>query len=133
MSFATARRDIENRMNDNWATTPIAWDNVHFNPPENGDPWVAFHIYEDATNRITIGNPGVHRISGTIVINIMVKENSGTAEARGYADTIGAIFRDAVFSGITCREVTLTPAGVNNGWYQLNLTIPFQWDGTYSV
>lgn len=132
MSNATARRDIENRFNDNWATTKIAWDNVHFVPP-SGEAWVAFHVFEDASNRVNIGMPGIHRTSGTIVVNVMVPENTGTNTARGYADTIAAIFRDAVFNGITCREATVTNAGVNEGWYQINVTIPFQWDGSYTA
>lgn len=131
MSFSTARRDIEKRLNDNWSTTEIAWDNVKFSPV-NGTAWVACHIFEDTVNRINIGVPGQHRVTGTVVINIMLPEGGGTDIARQYGDTLAAIFRDAQFSGITFRETTLNNTGINEGWYQFNLVIPFYWDGIYT-
>jgi len=133
MSFATARRDIELRLRDNWATTTIAYDNVAFETPAGDTAWVAVRVFEDTSARITIGNPGVHRQSGLIAIYIYVPQNTGTQVARGYADDIAAIFRDKQFNGITCREASVTNVGDFEQWYQVNVTIPFYWDGTYTT
>ena len=131
MSFATARRDIEKRLSDNWATTKIGHDNVDFTPP-NDDYWVKLRIFEDTANRMNIGTPGVHRVSGTIVVEINGPLNQGTQIIRGYADTIAAIFRDAQFNGITCREAVPANVGEVNGWYRYNVSIAFYYDGRYS-
>ncbi len=133
MSFATARRDIEKRMQDNFATLPVSYDNVNFTPPSSGNSsgWVAFHILEEDSNRINIGLSGTHRMIGSIIAAIYVPLNTGTNSIRGYADDIAAIFRDKQFSGITCREAKVTNQGEIKEWYQLDVLIPFYWDGTY--
>lgn len=130
MSFSTARRDIEKRLDANWATTPVAFENVKFNPP-NDSPWVKLRIFENSVNRINIGSPGFHRAQGTIIVEIYTLLGTGSNTGRSYADTIAAIFRDAQFNGITCREASVEIAGEINGWWQTNVSIPFFWDGVY--
>ncbi len=131
MSFATARRDMEKRLRDNWATTRISYENVAFK--HHGQSHVTMRIFEDSTQRINIGNPGYHRVSGLIIFEIRVPLNTGTQIARNYADTIAEIFRDRQFNGITCREAVPNNIGQEDGWYRFNLSVRFQWDGRYSV
>ena len=131
MSFSTARRDIENRLSDNWATTPIAWENVPFVPP-NDEAWISLSIFEDDVRRITIGNPGTHRVMGIITISINIPESTGTKLARDHADSLAPIFRDKQFNGITCREAKLGNGGTKDGWYTMVLSVPFYWDGSYA-
>ena len=133
MSFATARRDIEGRLTANWATTSIAYDNVPFKTPSDSTSWVRLRIFEENVTRLNIGNPGTHRVSGLIVVEIFVPQGRGTQTVRGYADTIAAVFRDQQFSGITCREATPRSVGEYEGWWQYNVSVPFYWDGVYSV
>jgi len=132
MSFSTARRDIEQRLTDNWATTVIAYDNVDFDPPPN-QYWVRLRIFEDTANRINIGTPGVHRIAGSIIVELFGPLNQGTQTIRSYADTISEIFRDQQFNGITCREAIPTNVGETGGWYKYDVSIPFFYDGRYST
>ena len=135
MSLATARRDIEKRLDANWATTVIAWDNVNFIPPDAaaGNSWIRLSILDGEAIRMNLGNPGIHRQTGLITIEIFAPLSEGTDTVRGYADTIASIFRDKQFNGITCREASPENLGENNGWYQMNINIPFFWDGTYTV
>lgn len=132
MSFATARRDIEKRLDSNWALTQIAYDNVPFTPPKD-QSWVSLRIFEDDVRRVNIGNPGVHRVSGTISISLYAPENTGTKEIRENADLLADIFRDKQFNGITCREASLSTGILKDGWYMMILSIPFYWDGVYSA
>ena len=37
MSFANERTSIESRLNSNWTTTTIEWENVDFDTPNNAD------------------------------------------------------------------------------------------------
>jgi len=133
MSIATARRDIELRMEANWATTRIAMANMPFTKPASGESWVKIRVFEDRATRTNIGRDAVHRYSGTIAVEIYVPQKTGTGTIRGYADTIAEIFRDQQFNGITCEEARVVPVGDFEGWYQMNVTVPFYWDGRYYV
>ncbi len=130
MSWATVRRDIEKRLEDNWGTTVIAYDNVPFTPPQDA-PWVRLRILDEATGRITINRPATHRARGNVVVEIFVLKNTGTQTLRSYADTIAALFRDAQFSGLVFREANLSIQGDFEGWFKGTLLMPFHWDGVY--
>jgi hypothetical protein len=130
MSFNTARRDIEKRLEANWATTPIAWENVAFSPPKEGD-WIHLTIFEERVDRKTVNQPATHRVFGNISIDINTPINVGTATARTHGANIATIFRDQQFNGITCREATLSNGGDVQGTFRMTLSIPFYWDGIY--
>lgn len=138
MSLATARRDIEKRIANNWATTPLAFDNAPYSP-HDGEPWVRCQIFEEDVRRLNIGNPGYHRVVGLIVLSIYVPVSTGTQLARTYADALAELFRDQQFNGILCREVVpatigeVTVRGSESGWYQYDINVRFQWEGVYSV
>jgi len=131
MSFETIRRDIYKRLQDNWATTEIAFPNIPFADPSQDDTWIAIKLFEDNVNRINIGEPALHRHNGTIGLEINVPKNTGTKTGRGHADTLATLFREAQFNGITCREPNITEIGDVEGWYRLTVAIPFYWDGSY--
>lgn len=132
MSLATARRDIEKRLADNWATTPIAFDNVNFTPPEDA-AWIRLVIQDGDAFRVCVGNPGHHRQTGVIMLRIYVPLNGGTNTARQYADTLAALFRDVQFNGITCREASPINLGEVEGWYAYSINIPYFYDGVYAT
>jgi len=140
MSFATARRDIEKRFDANWASTLIAWDNVNFVPPKD-DHWVRFSIRDGSVQRKNIGAAGTFRHFGIIFVQLYAPKDTGTQVLRGYADDVAGIFRDARFNGVVCQEAELTNIGVTKAsalssgslpYYQINISIPFYWDGTYT-
>jgi len=130
MSFDTIRRDIENRVADNWMVTPVAYENAPFEEPQS-EPWIRVRIFDDVTRRITIGNPATYRHAGLLVLEIFTPKNSGTGTARTYAGTLATLFRDVQFSGLTFREPSLSNGGEENGWFKMNLSTPFFWDGQY--
>lgn len=134
MSYATVERDIEQRLTDNWATTVIDINpNVDFTPPAHETSWIKLRIMNEDVNRKNIGNPGVHRVDGTIVINIYTALNEGSRTGMAHGDTLAALFRDKQFNGITCREATVKAAGQFEGRWQTNVLIPFYWDGYYTA
>lgn len=130
--FADERQAIENRFAANWTTTSIKWDNVPF--PEMASSYVALSILTGGGERITIGNSNPrHRWAGVISIKILTPEDSGNAVARVYADTIAGIFRDAQFSAgtnctITCGTPAIKPGAVVDGWYVINVVVPYRRD-----
>jgi len=134
MSVADERTAIENRLAAGWSTTPIRYENVPFKEPTA--PYVALFILDGEGLQISLGTPALRRWPGLIKMQIFVQQDSGTQLAKAYADSLGALFDRAQFSSgnsgtIRCRVPSTTEVGITNGWYQLNVTIPFIRDRQY--
>jgi hypothetical protein len=134
MSFSTVIRDIEARLVANWATTVIDINpNVDFETPAHDDAYIKLRVFNESTNRVNVGQPGIHRTRGTIIVQVFTPLNSGTRLAMTHGDTIAEIFRDVQFSGITCREAHIEDIGEFEGRWQTNIVVPFFWDGRHTV
>ncbi len=131
--FSNAVKEVENRLNVNWAdTTPIKYDNVPFQEPQ-GVPWIAVFLLETIGDQISTNKPR-HRFEGEIVIQIFTPLHQGSKVALDLASQAAAIFRRAQFgttdSGFfTCMTPQIQPIGVEEGgWYQVNLAVPYKRD-----
>jgi len=134
MSFEDTRNAIESRLKANWTVTPIKFQNVPFQ--ETAEPYVALFILDGEGSQISLGTPAVRRWPAVIKIQVFVPEDSGTKQARTYADSLGAIFDRAQFSAgssgtIRCRIPSIADIGVTDGWDQVNVTIPCMRDKQY--
>lgn len=130
MTFAVCAKDIETRFSANWTATRWTTDGDNsFKPPINS-AWVRLVMVDGLTDQISLGNAPRFRHYGTIVFQIYVPESSGARVARTHADTIAVIFRNKYFGNpiISCGSPRLTNIGENQGWYQINLSVPFYWD-----
>lgn len=137
MSFQDERAAIESRFASAWAsTTKVRYENVEFAEPKDRTAWVSFNIITGDGRQITLGDNAVHRLPGVIVIQVFTVKDGGTAQARTLADQAAAVFRQAEFSSgnsgrILCRTPSILSVGVRDGWYQLNVKIPFIRDVFY--
>jgi len=122
VSFANERIEIENRLEVNWLTTPIAWGNITFNPPNN-DSWVRLNIMNGSTEYRAINYK--KRYNGIINIQIFVPLKTGTSVARDYADTMAEIFDSKLFDSIVCDVASVTEVGADAKWYQINVDTPY--------
>ena len=134
MSFADERKAIESRLAAAWTTTPIRYENVPFGATSS--PYVALFVIDGEGQQISLGTPALRRWVGIIMIQVFVPQDTGTQLAKGYADTIGAIFDRAQFSSgnsgtIRCRVPSIQSIGIQNGWHQINVSIPFIRDKQY--
>jgi len=113
-------------MASGWALTPVAYANVPFSP-DMGTPWVRLAVIngESETAGITGSAPMV-RDRGLVACQIFVDKNAGTDAALGYADAFLALFEHKRFDGILTYSGSVATTGVSDGWYQLNVTIPFR-------
>ncbi len=133
MSWASERASIEGRLNTNWTTTSIAYDNVDFDPPDN-TAWVRLSILNGASGYRALEAKKRH--TGVIVLQIFGPKNQGSNTLRGYADTLAGVFEDAIFDDVVCRAASVTPVAQakedsnRTEWYQLNVTIPYWRDET---
>lgn len=133
-AFADERRAIEERLSANWSATPIRFENVPFQEIQND--YIACFIRSGEGRQISISNTPLTRFAGVIIIQIFVKADKGTQQARLYADQLDPIFRNQTFSAgvsglIRCWLPSLVPVGTAHGWYQMNLEIPYWRDKVY--
>lgn len=132
--FEDSRRAIEDRFKQNWTTTPIKFENAPF--LEIRSAYVAIFIREGDGSQISLGTVALRRWPGVIVFQIFIPQETGTKAAKAYADTIGGIFDRAQFfygnSGIIrCRVPSASSSSVRDGWYQLNVSVPYIRDRQY--
>jgi len=109
-----------------WAAeTEIAWPNVEFDPA-NMDEWVRFTIlHGDAEQKSAGGSVNLHRSYGTLIIQIFVKPDSGAKRASQLVDLVSNIWRGLHLSNMVFRTPYTTEMGVEDSWYQVNVSCAF--------
>jgi hypothetical protein len=129
VSYESEHSQLRVRFNDQFSSAPIAWPNVEFTPPVRS-PWVRFNVLDADSFQTTIGaTTNNHRFVGIVVINIFVPLDVGNASALAMADVVAAIFRNWCGSTVRCRAASVKDLGPDgNGWYQVNVVVPFQRD-----
>ena len=122
MSFADERTEIENRLESLWLGTPIDYDNITFNQPNNSS-WIRLNILNGATEYRALQYK--KRYNGIINVQIFVPVKTGTSIARDYADTVCSIFDSQVFDSVSCDVASVTIVGADAKWYQINVDTPY--------
>jgi hypothetical protein len=138
-TIADAVEAIRQRMETNWTTTPIAWQNVAFDPDTPGGgfpaggPFVYFEVQTGSARYASIGDPGnnLHRYRGRILAYVLVPAQSGDVTALDYARQIGTVFRGQRFSGVRCRAAEIgggETADDEGRWWRRSLAVAFEFD-----
>ena len=133
MSYQQARQAVETYFSENWDATPVKYENAPFTRPE-GD-WVAFWMLDGESSIAGVGDSSNrYRHRGIDQVDIYTKQDTGTAAARSYADTIADLFRDRRIDSILFRQPSIARTGdaTPSGFYRLVITIPFQRDTFFS-
>lgn len=125
MSFSDERQSIENRFKTEWTATPIAFDNVPFNPPNNAD-WVRLNIQNGDSGYRALGCGTRH--TGIINVQIFTPVNSATMTSRQYADIVSDIFSNQRFDDIVTDVSSINLIGDDKAWFQINVTTPYYRD-----
>jgi len=125
MSFADERKSIENRFNTEWTATPIAYDNVPFNPPSNAD-WVRLNIQNGDSGYRSLESSIRH--TGIINVQIFTPINKATKTSRQYADIVSDIFSDQRFDDIVTNVSSINIIADDDAWLQTNVTTPYYRD-----
>jgi hypothetical protein len=125
MSFADERKSIENRFKAEWTATPIAFDNVPFNPPFNSD-WVRLNIQNGDSGYRSLESSIRH--TGIINVQIFTPVNKATKTSRQYADIVSDIFSDQRFDDIVTNISSINIIDDDDAWLQTNITTPYYRD-----
>lgn len=116
------------RLNTNWVTTPIAWDNVPYTPQE-GQEWIRAALLPTTTENASLASSKKH--FGIYAIQIFTPLNGGSGRGYELADMLSAIFANQQFGDVVCYAPETTRIGdEGNGWYEIVLKINF-WSYEY--
>lgn len=136
-TFTEERRAIETRFNNSFDNTliPVQYDNVSFlkkgsaviQDSTDTDEWVRLSILGADSNQIDVGNNRT-RFTGLIIVNVFVRENTGSQSARKIADSLFGVFNGKQFEGIQCQATSINQTPPNNGWFQLTMETDYYWD-----
>lgn len=134
MTFSVAVKDIESRFQSIWGST-TRWTtdgDVSFTPPTNA-AWVRLNVRSSESEQVSLGNTPRFRHYGVIIFQVFVpitKQGFGARTAYSHADTIAGAFRNVNFGSpvIYCRAPNAINIGERDGWYQVNLEVPYYWD-----
>jgi hypothetical protein len=112
-----------------WTTTPVAYENVSFDPPSKS-PWVRFTLTPlqgETAGSSPNGTSTLVRDSGLVSIQLFIPAGDGSKAAMGYVDDLIAIFEHSRFNGIMVYSASVTVIGADSqGWHQTNITIPYR-------
>ena len=114
---------IESRFATNFTVCPVKYSNVKYQPTPR-QAWANIKVVIADSIKAEIGG-GLHRNAGIIGVNIYEPINTGTVAGKEKADNAASVFRDAAFSGITCRSPKITEVGEIDEWYVINMSVPF--------
>ncbi|HCF8861194.1 TPA: electron transfer flavoprotein subunit beta [Klebsiella pneumoniae] len=128
MTFTEIRNAVISRMA---AQTALASDAVDYPngpvfDPSNRDIWARLTNIAGQAGATEIGDgPVVHR-TGLLIIQLFVPVGSGTLLISRTADKIRELFEFQDDGRLSYFAVSCYDAGEADGWYQINLNIPYR-------
>lgn len=130
MSYETVSNTIRSRFNTEWGTSnptvTVAWGNVEFDPPNAA--WVRFSIVPGESFQASLGSTPYWRHAGAIIVQCFDLVNKGEKDALNMADDAASIFRGWQSGSILCKSPFITTVGPDGKYFQINMTVPFQFD-----
>ena len=131
MSSATENTEIRTRFNllrD--ILIPVSWPNESFEVPNPPKTYVRFSIANGDSKLMDIGSEiKTYRNIGIIYLSLFCPPNTGNGQIMIQADNMANIFRSWNGQSVKCRTPSIKHIGtVSDGWYQVNVVIPFQRD-----
>ncbi len=142
MSLQTPADILRQRFADHWTQTPIAWENVNYDPASPGglfaanEAFVVFEIKRGEVQQVGFGNPGYRRFreKGYWSAKIFVPSGTGISTAEILAENVAVIFRAITVEKMQFYAPRISSSesiGNDGRWYQLNVTGPWQHDSFY--
>lgn len=131
---------IQQRLSDNWSTTPIRTpnDGSGTSGPADGSPFVYSEVSVTRSAIRAAGKPGSQTwiYVGLVEVSVFVKAGDGTTDAFSYASQIGEIFRNETFyndtPGYEVRTLSPWVSGGDSGsddgaWFRVTATVQFEY------
>ncbi len=123
------RAAFKTGMDSSLPAVSVAYDNAPFAIPSDGSKWVRLKVQSGPSARAALNaSAPLYRHIGLTIVQIFVKPLRGDKEIRQIAETVSAIFRGKTIGDCQFREPKVDPIGLQNGWYQWNVSVPFYRD-----
>lgn len=125
---------IRVHFNTEWTTlgtpAPVAWENVEYEPT-TGTSYVQFVIRQVEADW---GSPGWADNLGAVIIAVYVPINQGPEVGETLAEQVASCFRNKTFDSDSgwFDLPSAEPIGVYDGFYQINVRIPWYHQETVS-
>ena len=112
-----------------YTTHPICWPNT---PPlaSLNAPWVRFTVLPGELRKPYIGPQSSHDLWGYVSVQVFAPSGGGDGVARRAAWVIGELFRRYESGGLWCGLPEYRAVGDNEGFYQINVLVPWTITGT---
>jgi hypothetical protein len=131
MSYSDEHAQLRARMKEtaDGLGIVVAWPNTNFKPNPT-KTWFQFWIVNGASQQMSIGaSQKDHRFPGIVVVQIFSVMGKGDGEGTRLADSVASAFRNWCGTTVRCKEASIKAIGPDgNGWYQINVSIPFHRD-----
>ena len=138
MAYALWERStLETFFKDNWAETPIKWENHAFTIPAtiaNGaySAYVAFFLRSGTGVVVSLGSSLLERQASLIVVQVFTPELTDKLVSLTYTDLLLDLWIPRDFTDgsnvIRTRPPYPNVVGVNSGWFQTNVIVPYVLD-----
>lgn len=129
MRHAEARAEIESRFAALWSATPVAFENVGFEPPADGSAWVRLTVASDGTALASIGGPPRRwRCRGRVLLEFHAPAGSGSRGAHRLADDALDLFAAWPAGDLVFLAGSPEPAVQAGALYRVPVTVPFHHD-----
>jgi hypothetical protein len=128
----TLRKALDSHLQDNWNRNTITWDNTTRPLTENSE-WIRPTLSLETSDNVTIGGANGHsrvRYTGSYIIQVFSPLTKGTGDIYRAVDKLITTFNNQrLKENIFTYACEITRVGdEGNGWYQVNVSIPFTSD-----
>lgn len=134
MSSATINTELRTRYNT-WVDKPSTeFPNEVFTPPNPPAFWARFTVKLGEEYRMDIGTGtgnATYRIPGVLIVQLFYPQNKGNGDVLLKADALASKFRNWCGATITCEATTVEEIGISEGYYQVNMSVPFRQDSIH--
>lgn len=104
----------------------IVWDNAATAAPDGDEVWMRVKLHLTNTVLEEIGHTKHHRNWGRMMVQIFAPTNTGDADIITALDRLDATFRSkGIATNVIFEEGQVGFQGVQDGWYQTNISYPF--------
>ena len=137
MTAQTATAEIEQRFLDNFSGYPVQFgegpDCVDpatgqlVKQPDNA-PWVRLTVRGNLEEQAALGGGSTLWRDRALLTAQVFAPVGERQTALTVAETVAAIYRGVSFNSVNCQAASVREIGINLGWQQVNVDIPFYRD-----
>lgn len=118
MSSLTVYDAFEQRLTDQWSTTPLVFENQFYELPDTPAPFVYVEVFGDTYNQDTVGAPQNNEWleQGVTYLHVMTPSGQGSRLARTYANSLLYLFREQPIGNLFMPEMSIGAGDPGKDW-----------------